>query len=197
MGCMRLHRTVALVLFSAAGLPAGAQVLYNYLSADVTRMIERVDQTNLNHMMDSMLAQQLAIQHEMGVMNIGQMKIAAGQATTKVGSAPEAAFAARVDAGQRTLVRRLLDGFEAALRDRQMQVRDSADGQALALVLAYYGYRGEDPGPVRLAKLRAQFREQILTSAAIQGHRAALRQEEYERLGFFAMMSVAARNAAQ
>lgn len=194
---LRFAALSVLGIFLALGALAQAQILYNYLAPDVTANIMRVNQINSNLMMNQMLAQQLAFNHMVALENTGRMRIAAGQANTTFAANPRNSFLTRIDSTHRAAAEKVLEAFQSAMRDKGLKPNDTADGRALAMILAFYGYRGQDPGVKRLIAARESYRKEMLTTPLWQGRTDSSRQEEYERLGYFAIVSVAARNEYQ
>lgn len=175
---------------------AHGQILYDYLSRDVTSDIIRKNEINQNLMIGNLLAQHLQMQQIIQQQARGQQRIAAGQASNTFQPRPEASLLARIAPASRPAAGKLLEAFETAMRDRGYRRYDVADGRALAFVLSFYGYRGQDPGPERLGKIRAKFRDDLMQDLSFQGESDASRQSGYERTSYFAMLSVALRNQA-
>lgn len=188
---------IVMVLFSPG---ASAQLLYDYLSRDVSADITRKDQLNTNFMLDRMLTQMLAQQVEMGRINLlmmkGQLRINEGRASTGYQPTEQSSIVSTVDANNRANSKRVLEAFAAALRDKKLRQNDVADCHALGIVMSYYGYWGEDPGPQRLLGLRDQFRKALLADLTFQGYTDAERQQYCERTAFLSMLSAGARNEA-
>lgn len=190
-------RTALLLLLLTMPRIAPAQLLYDYLSKDLSADIMRKDQINMNLLIDRMLAQNLAMQDLMMLQAFGQERIAAGQASMTYTPSEKGSILADIDAASRASAKAVMTAFETALKDKKLAANDVADCHALSGVLGYYGYWGEDPGPQRLRKLSAQSREVLMPDPAFQGMADYRRQRYCERVAFLAMLAAAARNEAQ
>ncbi len=176
---------------------APAQLLYDYLSKDLSADILRKDQINMNLMIDRMLAQHLAMQDLMMLQAFGQERIAAGQASMTYAPSDKGSILSDMEPAHRANAKSVLAAFAAALKDKKLVANDVADCHGLGGVLSYYGYWGEDPGTQRLQRLSAQSRATLMADAAFQGMADYRRQRYCERVAFLAMLSAAARNEAQ
>jgi len=136
---------------------------------------------------------------------IGKQRIASGKASTRFTSSAKGAVAALAPGDatpeQRARAaaarRACLDEFHAALRRFGLVPHDVADGRALAFVMAYTAYRGQDPGAARLKALRAQYRKALLGDPRYQGTVDEERQQQYERIAIPAVVGLYARQAAR
>lgn len=125
---------------------------------------------------------------------LGGYRIQNGRATTRIATSaqgslinlmiknnPPAETEIRQSAGA------ALQAFNNLLKYKKMTPYDTADGNALAFVLAFEIYNGEDPGAVRLKKWGAAHRKSLLNDTYYQGKSEEQKQKEYEDLAIKTM----------
>lgn len=172
-----------------------------YLAGEIQKNMNQ--QMIMNNMISNMIFAEM-VKEEI-YKEEGRKRLASGKASTRfIPSADAVTIDARVpkDASPesaektRAAARSSLDDFNKQMKARGYDTRDVADAKALAFCMAFAAYKGEDPGPARMEKLRTQFRNDMMTSELWQGHAEHERQAEYENVAIPSMMAITARAAS-
>lgn len=206
----RLLTCLPLITLTTA---ASAQYTNPYTGRNFNNPVSSyLDTVIQNRMQQSMVNQQMFSQQVFNQMmmdttrrNIGKDRIAKGRNSTRFtpsakGSAIEALVPKELSGAERRKALEVnqtcLKQFKTAVGNMGLLPNDMADGRALAFVMAYTAYRGQDPGVQRLKLLCTNYRTTLMSDPYFQGFMDDERQQEYERLAVAAVLSISARDAA-